>query len=131
MFKPCGTMVLVKQMPVEKTSKGGIITSSADEAQRQQAGEDVGILVAEGPLAWQYDVYEDGKKKTIDAPQAKVGDVVIFVKYAGKQYTEKEIMDGQRRKGETFYHLMGFDDILGVMPEDMATEYKQQRGVKE
>lgn len=128
MFKPCGSQVLVKQMPVKATTAGGIITSSSDDLRRQQMGEDVGVVVEVGPMAWEY-VDEAGK--TFTQPQANIGDVVIFQKYAGKQFTEGEIMEGRRKQDEPYYHLMSSADIIGVMPEDMAKQYKEQRGVKE
>lgn len=126
MFKPCGSQVLVKQIPVKETTAGGIITSSAIEQSREQMGKDVGVLIEVGPMAWEF-VADDGK--TFIQPQAKVGDVVIFAKYAGKQFTEGEVMNGRRSKDEPYYHLMSSADILGVMPEDMAKQYKEQRGV--
>lgn len=128
MFKPCGSYVVVKQLPVKKTTESGLIIHSDDEQKRRQMGENVGILTEVGPMAWEY-VDENGK--TFTHEQAKVGDVVFFTRYSGVQYSENEIMKGQRTKDETYYHLMPSADIMGVMPEEMAKEYKQQRGVQE
>lgn len=131
MFKPTGRSVVVKQLPFESKSGGGIITATKDEADRQQAGEDTGVLVDIGPLAWEYEVYEDGKPKLVKLIPAEIGDVVVFNKYAGKQYTHSEIMDGRRKSGEVFYHIMDCEDIRGVLPKDMVDSYKQKRGNEE
>ena len=128
MFKPCGSNVVVKQLPIKQATDSGIIMYSSDEQRRRQMGENVGILIEVGPMAWEY-VDDDGKPFTHQ--QAEVGDVVFFARYAGQQYTAGEIMEGKRGKDEPYYHLMPSADIMGVMPEDMAREYKQQRGVQE
>ena len=79
-MKPCGHRVLVKQDPIKKKSTGGIIIAYENEAAEQQAGV-TGTVVEVGPTT-QKDPSLGGE------PWAKVGDRILYAKFAGKQFTD-------------------------------------------
>ncbi len=87
-IKPLGARVLIKKVEAEEKSEGGIIlTSSAKE--KPQVAE----VVAIGP-------------GTKDEPmQVKVGDKVVFAKYAGTDI----------KFGGVEYTLMSQSDILATV----------------
>ncbi len=92
-LKPLNDRVLVKRLESEEKTAGGLyIPDTAKE--KPSKGE----IVAAGPGK----VAEDGKRI---AMEVKVGDAVLFNKYAG---TEVKI-DG------TEYLVMREDDILAVI----------------
>jgi len=92
-IKPLGDRVLVKRMPEEEQTKGGIIIP--DSAKETPAE---GEIIAVGPGRKD----DSGKVQPLDV---KVGDTVIFSKYAG---TEVKI-DGEE------HLIMREEDILGVV----------------
>ena len=87
-IKPLGSRVLIKKLEAEEKSQGGIIlTSSAKE--KPQVAE----VVAVGP-------------GTKDEPmEVKVGDKVVFAKYAGTDIK----YDGEE------YTVMSQSDILATV----------------
>lgn len=126
MFEPRGNMILVEQVPVETKTESGIITSTALEEQRQQLGQQVGIVRKLGPDAYNSDSGFHGSEH-----YCAVGDVVLFPRYSGTQYQESQIFNKISQPGEVHWHVMPDTDVMGVMPEDQAKLYKQDRGVKE
>ena len=91
-LKPLGDRVIIKVLEEEeKTSSGIVLPDKAKE--KPQEGE----IKAVGPGR----ILDDGKRVEMDV---KVGDKVIYSKYAG---TEIKI-DGEE------YLIMRQDDILGV-----------------
>lgn len=100
--KPLQDRVLVKRIEKEERTAGGIIIP--DSAKEKPAE---GKIVATGPGK----VLEDGKVMPLDV---KVGDHVLFTKYAG---SEVKIDDEE-------YLLMREDDILGVIE---AAEDKKKK----
>ncbi len=93
-LKPLQDRVIVKPLPVEEKTKGGIIIPDTAK-ERPQKGE----VVAVGPGKWD----ESGQKRI--TPDVKVGDIVLFGKYAG---TEVEI-DGEE------YLIMRESDIYAII----------------
>ena len=75
-INPKGHTVLVLPKKVEEKTASGIIISTANETDRLQMAEMYGVVVAVSDLAW-----SDQLK-----PFAKVGDHVIFAKYAGHMF---------------------------------------------
>ena len=69
---PLSDRVVLKQLEAEETTKSGIILTSQTQEKPQQAE-----VVAVGPGG-----LVDGKEVTM---HVKVGDVVIFSKYAGNE----------------------------------------------
>ncbi|MCH2044012.1 MAG: co-chaperone GroES [Saprospiraceae bacterium] len=87
-MQPINDRVLVKPAPAEEKSKGGIIIPDTAK-EKPQRGE----VVAVGPG-------KDDNKMTV-----KVGDTVIYGKYAGQEFSHE---------GNDFL-IMREDDILLVL----------------
>jgi chaperonin GroES len=92
-FKPLKDRILVKYSDEPEKSSGGIyIPDTAKE--KPQKGEVVAIGAGK--------VTEDGK---LQAMEVKVGDEVLFEKYAGSKIN----MD------DTEYLIIREDDVLGIL----------------
>ena len=90
-FKPLGNRVVVEPLEGdEQVSAGGIYIPDTAKEKPQE-----GTVVAVGPGR----VTDDGKNVPMER---KVGDVVIYSKYAGTEY----------KQGETEYLVLREDDIL-------------------
>jgi len=73
-IKPLGDRVVIKPIPKEEVSKGGIVLPDTVKEKPQE-----GEIIAVGPGK----LSEDGKRMTMEV---KVGDKVIYSKYAGTEY---------------------------------------------
>ncbi|MGI6491105.1 MAG: co-chaperone GroES [Pelotomaculum sp.] len=93
MIRPLGDRVVVKPTPTEEKTKSGIVLPDTAK-EKPQEGEV--IAVGSGRLL------ENGQRVAIDL---KVGDKILFSKYAG---TEVKIDDVE-------YLIMRESDILGVI----------------
>ena len=91
-IRPLNDRVVVKRREEEKTSPGGIVIP--DSAKEKPARGEVLAVGGGKPL-------DNG---TVRSPDVKVGDTVLFGKYAG---TEIKI-------GGTEYLILKEDDIMGV-----------------
>lgn len=89
---PLGDRVVLKQLVAEETTKSGIVLPGQAKEKPQQAE-----VIAVGPGG-----VIDGKEVTM---QVKVGDKVIFSKYAG---TEVKLEDEE-------YIVVKQNDILAVI----------------
>ena len=87
-MKPVNDRVLIKPAPAEEKTKGGIIIPDTAK-EKPQRGE----VIAVGPG-------KDGKALTV-----KVGDVVLYGKYAGQEVSHEG----------ADYLIMREDDILLVL----------------
>ena len=92
-IKPLGDRILVKRMEEEEKTKGGIIIP--DTAKEKPVEGEV-IAVGDGKTG------EDGKKVALEV---KVGDKVLFGKYAG---TEIQIAGEENL-------IMREDDIIAII----------------
>lgn len=92
-IRPLQDRIIVKRVEEEEKTKGGIIIP---ETAKEKPMEGKVVAVGKGKLM------EDGKVHAVDV---KVGDRVLFGKYAG---TEVKI-DGEE------HLIMREDDILGVI----------------
>ncbi|NLN14452.1 MAG: co-chaperone GroES [Tissierellia bacterium] len=92
-LKPLGDRVVIKKIEVEEKTKSGIVLPSSAKEQPQMAEV----------LAIGNDILNDEKKKD----QIKVGDKVIFSKYAG---TDVKV-DGEELT------ILKLSDILAVVEE--------------
>jgi len=90
--RPLSDRVLVKRLEEEETTKGGIIIPDTAKEKPQQGKV---VAVGEGKLL------DNGTRIT---PAVKVGETVLFGKYAG---TEIKV-DGEE------YLILREDDIFGV-----------------
>ncbi len=93
-IKPLGDRVVVKPLEAEEKSKGGILLPDAAK-EKPQEGKVIAV----------------GKGKTMDngsvqAPEVKVGDKVLYGKYSGNEITTKE--------GEELL-IMKEEDILAII----------------
>lgn len=88
-IKPLGDRILVKPLTQEEVTKSGIVLAATAEKEKKEQGE----IVAIG----------DGEK--IQKLNLKVGDKVLFGKYAGD---EAEI-------DKVEYKFLKDEDILGVI----------------
>ncbi len=91
---PLGDKVVLKQLVAEETTKSGIVLPGQAKEKPQQAE-----VIAVGPGG-----IVDGKEVTM---QVKVGDHVIYSKYAG---TEVKL-------GEDEYIVVKQNDIVAIVEE--------------
>jgi chaperonin GroES len=92
-IRPLGERVVVKPLPSEEVTKGGIVLPDTAKEKPQE-----GEVVAVGPGR----LLDNGTRVSIDL---KVGDRILFSKYAGN---EVKIQDVE-------YLIMRESDILGVI----------------
>ncbi|MDO9572660.1 MAG: co-chaperone GroES [Candidatus Omnitrophota bacterium] len=93
-IKPLGDRIVVKPLEAENKSKGGIVLPDTAKEKPQEAKV---VAVGKGK------VLENG---TVQAPEVKVGDKVLFGKYSGNEITTKE--------GEELL-ILREEDILAII----------------
>ena len=91
---PLGDRVVIKQLEAEKTTESGIILTGNTKEKPQEAE-----IIAVGPGG-----VVDGKEVTMNV---KVGDRVIYSKYAGTEF---------KMENET-YIVLRQNDILAIIEE--------------
>mgnify|MGYP003147940136 FL=1 len=106
--QPTGWRILVLPFKINEKTKGGIIMGQ-DTIEKQQVASQCGNVLAMGP-----DCYRD-KDRFNKGPWCKVGDWVMFARYAGSRI---KIEGGEVR-------LLNDDEILATIknPEDILHEY--------
>jgi chaperonin GroES len=72
-LRPLGDRVVVKPLPREEVTKSGIVLPDTAKEKPQE-----GEIIAAGPGR-----LEDGKRQALDV---KVGDKVLYAKYAGTEF---------------------------------------------
>lgn len=93
---PAGHRVLIKPEIVEEKTSTGIYLPQTTKDREQQATMR-GEVVEVGENAWK--AFDDGR------PWAKVGDRVVFRKYAGEKIPE----------GDTEYRVVNDEDVLAII----------------
>ncbi|MEW6276590.1 MAG: co-chaperone GroES [Bacillota bacterium] len=93
MIRPLGERVVVKPLPTEEVTKGGIVLPDTAKEKPQE-----GEVVAVGPGR----LLDNGTRVPIDL---KVGDRILFSKYAGNEVKLDDVE----------YLIMRESDILGVI----------------
>ncbi len=93
-IKPLGDRIVVKPLEAENKSKGGIVLPDTAKEKPQEAKV---MAVGKGKML------DNG---TIQAPEVKVGDKVLFGKYSGNEITTKE--------GEELL-ILREEDILAII----------------
>jgi len=93
-IKPLGDRVVIKPLEAEAKTKGGIVLPDTAKEKPQE-----GKVVAVGKGK----VLDNG---TVQAPEVKVGDKVLYGKYSGNEITTKE--------GEELL-IMREEDILAII----------------
>jgi co-chaperonin GroES (HSP10) len=99
-INPAGHRILIKPQEVKEVSTGGIIIATEVTKEREQMGNTTGIVIAMGDTC-----YDD-----VPTPWCKVGDKVIFAKYAGLLY---------RGKDGLHYRMINDKDITGTLDADV------------
>lgn len=92
-IKPLGNRVVVEPIEQEEITAGGIVLPDTAKEKPQQ-----GVILAAGPG----DRDEDGKRIAMDV---KVGDKVLFAKYAGTELK----LDGKKLL------ILRETDLLGIL----------------
>ena len=106
--QPTGWRILVLPFKMGEKTKGGILMGQ-DTLEKQQVASQCGNVLAMGP-----DCYQD-KRRYKQGPWCKVGDWIMFARYAGSRI---KIEGGEVR-------LLNDDEILATIknPEDILHEY--------
>jgi len=99
-INPVGWRVLVKPKEVMEKSSGGIILATEKTKEREQMSNTTGIVISMGDQC-----YADEP-----SPWCKVGDKVIFAKYAGLLYKGR---DGEQ------YRMVNDHDVTGTLDADV------------
>lgn len=102
---PVGYRILVKQDLVEDKTTSGIIISSKEQNDKEQAGHNRGVVMAVG----------DGAYADKESAWCKVGDRVMFPNYAGKKFKASELQGRFDKDDLQFWHIMNDEDVLGVI----------------
>lgn len=95
-IKPIGDRVLVRPARTEEVTRSGIVLPDSAEKQQKEQGEVVAI----------------GSGPKIKKLKLKVGQTVVFGKYAGE---EIEIDSQEGTAGKAEYKFLKDEDILGVV----------------
>ncbi|HLV09988.1 MAG TPA: co-chaperone GroES [Halanaerobiales bacterium] len=92
-IRPLNDRIVVKYVEKEEKTKGGIVLPDTAKEEKPQQGEIIAI----------------GKDccKEDDAPQIKVGDVVVFDKYAGSKVMIKD----------DEFVIVKLEDVLAVIED--------------
>jgi len=106
--QPTGWRILVLPFKMNETTKGGVIMNEST-LERQQVASQCGNVLAMGS-----ECYKD-KERYPTGPWCKVGDWVVFARYAGSRIN---IEGGEVR-------LLNEDEILATVkdPEDLLHKY--------
>ena len=106
--QPTGWRLIVLPFKMDDRTKGGIIMNETT-LEKQQVASQCGNVLAMGPQC-----YTD-KERYPEGPWCKVGDWVIFARYAGSRI---QIEGGEIR-------LLNEDEILATIknPEDILHKY--------
>lgn len=117
--QPLGFNVLVKIIPVEAKSKGGIIINSESDLERERKGRDIAEIVAFGPVAYKgYAGCESAEDWGV-----KVGDIVeLSTRYDGKFTRAQEYKEEYKN-----YRYVSDQDILGLASGEFLDMLKNQQ----
>ena len=105
--QPTGWRILVLPFKINEKTKGGVILGQ-DTIERQQVGSQCGNVLAMGS-----ECYRD-KKRYPNGPWCKVGDWVVFARYAGSRI---EIEGGEVR-------LLNEDEVLATIQDPKSILHK-------
>lgn len=116
---PLGFNVLVKIIPIETKSRGGIIINSEKDLERERKGRDIAEVIEFGPIAYKGYAGCDGPADW----GVKVGDIVeLSTRYDGKFTRASEYSDDYKK-----YRYVNDQDIMGLASGEFLAELKNQR----
>ena len=98
-LKPLADRVVVKPIPREEKTKGGIYLPETATKEKPQEG----TVLAVGPGR----VLDDGSRKPMEV---QVGDRVLFAKYAGTEFKSEE--------DEEEFIILSEKDILAIVERE-------------
>ena len=106
--QPTGWRILILPFKMNQKTKGGVILGEST-LEKQQVASQCGNVLAVGPHAYQ------DKERFPKGPWCKVGDWIMFARYAGSRI---KIEGGEVR-------LLNDDEVLATIenPEDILHEY--------
>ena len=106
--RPTGWRLLVLPYRIKDKTKGGIVLAEST-LEKQQVASQCGLILAMGPQCYQ------DKERYPEGPWCKVGEWVMFARYAGSRI---KIEGGEIR-------LLNDDEILATIksPQDLLHEY--------
>lgn len=81
---------------------GIITTHSTDDFEREREFQETGVVVALGPTAY-------AEKSYFGDNWANVGDHVLYEKYDGHRYHDKE--------SDKYYRIVNDNAVLGIFPK--------------
>ena len=101
---PSGHRLLIKPLEIEEVSSGRIILSTAGQNEREQMANTTGEVIEMGQGCFLDMPYGDIN------PWCKVGDRIVYAKYAGLLYQGK---DGKR------YRIINDDNVVATLDGDV------------
>ena len=106
--RPTGWRLLVLPYRIKDKTKGGIVLAEST-LEKQQVASQCGLILAMGPQCYQ------DKERYPEGPWCKVGEWVMFARYAGSRI---KIEGGEIR-------LLNDDEILATIksPQDLLHEF--------
>jgi len=106
--QPTGWRILVLPFKMDEKTKGGVIMNEST-LEKQQVGSQVGNVLAMGPESYK------GTRFEKSGPWCKLGDWVVFARYAGSRI---QIEGGEVR-------LLNDDEVLAIVkdPTDILHQY--------
>ena len=106
--QPTGWRILVLPFKMDEKTKGGLIMNEST-LEKQQVGSQVGNVLAMGPESYK------GTRFEKSGPWCKLGDWVVFARYAGSRI---QIEGGEVR-------LLNDDEVLATVkdPTDILHQY--------
>jgi co-chaperonin GroES (HSP10) len=112
MFRPCGHRLVIHRDPVEETygEMGLIVHAKKDSAKLEAANCQTGVILALGPDCWKAFRKIDEKGTEVEGqPWAKVGDYVLYSKYAGRNINDPFTPD------EEDIIIINDEDVIAVI----------------
>lgn len=97
---PSGHRILILPRELEEKTQSGIILSTSSQKEREDMSNTTGIVIEMGEGCYEEDSH----------PWCKVGDKVVFAKYAGLLYMGK---DGKK------YRIINDDNIVATLDADV------------
>lgn len=106
MIYPTGNALVVKPIPAERVTKGGIVIPETEAKKKDIAGVKM-IVVSKGPLAFDAEMRHE-KEFGVECRVPRQGDTILIGKYAGYNVE----VNGEE------YRVIWDDDVAAILEED-------------